>query len=88
MGNLGAMMTYRQRLRANIRAELGRADRRQADAAELLGFSETSMTQRMTGKRDFHLGELLAIAHWLKVPLATLLDGVDEYAHEEEQASR
>lgn len=81
------MTKYRQRLRANIRAELGRADQRQADAAELLGFSETSMTQRMTGKRDFHLGELLAIAHWLNVPLATLLEGVDEYEPDEEVVS-
>lgn len=58
-------------------------DRRQAEAAELLGFSEATMTQRMTGKRDFQLGELIALAKWLGVPLATLLEGVDSASQDD-----
>lgn len=71
------MTNYRQRVRANIKAELGRLDRRQSDAAALLGFSQATMTNRMAGRSDFQLGELLSLAAWLGVSLETLLHGVE-----------
>lgn len=80
------MSTYQKRLRANISAELGRRELTQKDVAPHLGLSAQAFGLRMTGRTDFRVGELLQLAHRFKVPLGTLLDGIDdsERAQEEE----
>ncbi|WP_413543116.1 hypothetical protein [Citricoccus nitrophenolicus] len=72
------MVTYRQRLRANIAAELGRNDSSQTEAAAHLDMTPAGFTNRMTGKVDFRTGELMDLAAYLKVPYSTLTAGLDE----------
>ncbi|GFG74751.1 helix-turn-helix domain-containing protein [Mycobacterium botniense] len=57
----------------NIRAELARRNKTQADLAAQLGMQRQNISQRLLGRVPFRLHELQAIADYLKVPLTTLI---------------
>ena len=60
-------------LAANIRAELARNGKTQADLAELLGITRQGVSQRLLGRVDFRLRELSLIADFLGVTVTALL---------------
>lgn len=62
----------RGRVVSNIRAELARRGRRQAELMAVLGLSSPALQNRMSGRTTFRLHELEAIASWLDVPLEAL----------------
>lgn len=57
----------------NVRAEAARRGKNQNDLAELLGISRQGVSQRLLGRIEFRVGELQAIAAFLKVPITTLV---------------
>jgi transcriptional regulator with XRE-family HTH domain len=58
---------------ANVRAELARKRISQSTVADRLGVSRQNVAQRLNGRVDFRVGELLAIADLLDIPAASLL---------------
>lgn len=57
----------------NIRAEMSRRRKTQAELASLLGMAQSGISQRMNGKVPFDVEEIYSIALWLDVPITTLL---------------
>jgi transcriptional regulator with XRE-family HTH domain len=55
---------------ANVRAELARKRISQTQIAEHLGVSRQNVAQRLNGRVDFRVGELIAIAALLDIPAA------------------
>lgn len=70
-------MGYKKRVRANIMAETGRRELRQADVARLLDTSQKNVSRRLHGEVDWKLGELLRLSQAWEIELATLLDGAE-----------
>lgn len=70
-------MRYKKRVRANIMAEMGRRELRQADVARLLDTSQKNVSRRLHGEVDWKLGELLRLSQAWEIELATLLDGAE-----------
>lgn len=70
-------MGYKKRVRANIMAEMGRRELRQADVARLLDTSQKNVSRRLHGEVDWKLGELLRLSQAWEIELATLLDGTE-----------
>lgn len=60
-------------MRGAIRAEMARQGYRQRDLAALLGLSQATVSARMTGRIDFTVSEVRAIASWLGVAVSALL---------------
>lgn len=60
---------------ANVRAELARRDRSQADLARAIGVSQSGISKRLRGVIAFDVNELTDIARFLDVPLSDLLAG-------------
>lgn len=58
-------MTATQAVAAEIRAEMARQQRRQADLADLLGLSGSSVSLRLNGHQELTISEMLRIAAWL-----------------------
>lgn len=58
---------------ANVRAELARKRISQTEVAARLGVSRQNVAQRLSGRVDFRVGELVAIAGLLDIPVAALL---------------
>lgn len=71
-------MRYTKLLRANILAEMGRRELRQADVAEILSTSQRSVSKRMTGDTDWRVGDVLHLAQAWDIPVATLLAGIED----------
>jgi transcriptional regulator with XRE-family HTH domain len=67
------MTTASQRVAANVRAELGRHSRSQADLGQALGRSQPYVSRRLSGKVAFGVDEVERIAAWLGVPVDVLL---------------
>jgi transcriptional regulator with XRE-family HTH domain len=65
--------TASQRVAANVRAELGRHSRSQADLGQALGRSQPYVSRRLSGKVAFGVDEVEQIASWLGVPVGVLL---------------
>lgn len=63
----------RAEIAANVRAELGRAQKQQGELAELLGVDGGSASLRLQGKRSFRAEELAAIADWLGIPVTRFM---------------
>ena len=61
---------------ANVRAELGRANRSQTWLGDRLGVTQASVSLRLSGRIALDITELVRIAEALNVPLSRLLDGV------------
>jgi transcriptional regulator with XRE-family HTH domain len=58
---------------ANVRAELARKRITQMEVAACLGVSRQNVSQRLNGRVDFRVSELVAIAGLLDIPAAALL---------------
>ena len=63
-------------LLAEIRGQLARQGKTQRDLAALLSLSQATVSARMTGKTEFTVSELRAVAAWLDVPVSRLLGEV------------
>ena len=62
---------------ANVRAERVRRGMRQAQLAQLLGTSQTTISQIEAGQRTVSVDDLASLCLALDVPLVRLLAGVD-----------
>ena len=58
---------------AEVRAQLARHRRSGRSIARELGYSQQSMSLRITGKIPFNVIELVAIAQLLDIPISSLL---------------
>ncbi len=68
---------FAKALGSNIKAELRRKDKTQADAAHALGLkSQSAISDRLNGDVRFGFDEVLALAAWLDVPLSRLMEGL------------
>lgn len=56
-----------------IRAELARQRKAQAELAEYLGLSQAAVSDRLSDKVEFRVSELLHVAAFLGVPVTQLL---------------
>jgi len=65
---------------AEVRAELARQCKSQAEAAELLGVQRQNMWLRLHGRRHFTNQELVTLAAWLGVPVTQFLPEPAEVA--------
>lgn len=63
-----------------IRAEIARQGRRVSEVAESIGLSESQMSRRMSGRQDFSVGEILAIADTLGVSPAVIFGRAQDAA--------
>ena len=58
---------------AEVRAELARRKIPQSGLVGVLHMSEVSVSRRLRGETPFDINELVAVADFLGVPIATLL---------------
>jgi len=68
-----AITTTAQQVGANVRAE---AARRQINGSELargVGLSQSAMSRRLVGSHPFTITELVLVADFLGLPIATFL---------------
>lgn len=63
---------YAAAVGGEVRAELARQRRTQADLAEALGLSAATVSKRLDGSSPFDLVELAAAANWLGVRVDAL----------------
>lgn len=63
----------RQRVAAEIRAEMARQRRTGTELAKVIGCSQQSASRRINGGRGLDLDDLPLIAEWLGVDMADLL---------------
>jgi len=66
----------RERVAANVRAELARSGKTQRDAAAVVGMHQPNLGLRLQGKRSFRAEEIARLAEWLGVSADNLLTGV------------
>lgn len=59
---------------ANVRAEMARQRKRQADLGEVLGLTQGAVSKRMSGTVALDVDEIGKIADFLGVPVSSLLD--------------
>jgi transcriptional regulator with XRE-family HTH domain len=64
---------YTEAVAAEVRAELGRQRRSQADLAQALGFTAATAARRLDGTVPFDVMELAVVSAWLGVPLSQLM---------------
>ena len=60
---------------AEVRAELARRENPQSGLVGVLHMSEVSVSRRLRGETPFDINELVAVADFLGVPVASLLPG-------------
>lgn len=58
-------ITTTARMAGEIRAEMARQRRKQADLADALGISKAGVSQRLNGHQDLTVDEVVRIATWL-----------------------
>ena len=58
---------------ANVRAEMARQRKRQADLGEVLGLTQGAVSKRMSGTVALDVDEVGKIAAFLGVPVSSLL---------------
>lgn len=61
---------------ANVRAEMARQRKRQADLGEVLGLTQGAVSKRLNGAVALDVDEVGKIARFLDVPVASLLGTV------------
>lgn len=66
-------VTERERIAAEVRAELGRQGKTQRQVAELLGMTQQSLALRLAGSRSFRAEEITKLAEVLCVPASQFL---------------
>jgi transcriptional regulator with XRE-family HTH domain len=62
-------ITFSERVRAEVRAELGRQGVKQIDFAPRLGVAQSTLSRWMTGEAPLSLDELEHMANELHVPV-------------------
>jgi transcriptional regulator with XRE-family HTH domain len=65
--------TDRERIAAEVRAELARQGKTQRQAAELLGMTQQALQMRLAGSRSFRAEEIALLAEKLGVPVGRFL---------------
>lgn len=70
------MSIHKERLSANIRAELARNKLTQKNAAHVLHIKPVSLSNRLSGNTEFKFSELISLAELMKISLTELLEGV------------
>lgn len=60
-------MTYREKIAANVRAEIGRADLTQKAVSKIIGLSTAAVSERLKAKVDFKPEELKILADYLGI---------------------
>jgi len=63
-------LSVMQAMASQVRAELARQQRSQADVAGVLAISQSSVSRRLSGTQPFSAPELARLATWLGVPVA------------------
>ena len=66
-------VTDRERIAAEVRAELGRQNKTQRQVAEQLGMTQQSLNLRLMGVRSFRAEEIAKLADVLGVPASQFL---------------
>ena len=66
--------TPRQRIAAEIRAEIARQKKTQREVAAMLGMTLPSIQFRLSGERSFRAEEIAALAEKLRVPVTQFLE--------------
>jgi transcriptional regulator with XRE-family HTH domain len=61
----------------NVRAEMARRNKSQADIAQQLGITRQGISRRLLGRTPFDVDEIAAIARYLNVPVGVLF-GTDD----------
>ncbi|RJO71433.1 hypothetical protein D5S18_25005 [Nocardia panacis] len=64
--------SYASFVATEIRAEMARQRKSRVDLARLLGVSEGTATNRVSGTYAFDLNELVTVCQWLGKPLADI----------------
>ncbi len=64
-----------QSVAAEVRAEMARQSKTQADLGRVLGVVQPAISLRLRGKRPFKLDELERLADYFDVPLSSLIRG-------------
>lgn len=59
---------------AEIRARLARSGRLQTELAEAIGLSQPSVSDRLTGAREWRIGELRRVAEFFGTTAGELVD--------------
>lgn len=76
--------THRQRIAAEILAEIARQKKTQREVAAMLGMTLPSIQFRLSGERSFRAEEIATLAEKLRVPvtqfLATATDATESQA--------
>ena len=67
------MESLSTRVAANVRAEMARQRKRQADLGEVLGLTQGAVSKRMSGAVALDVDELARIAEFLGVPVDALI---------------
>lgn len=65
--------TLAEHVAAEIRAEMGRQRKRQAELAAHLGVTQASISKRLAGKQPFAIRDIERIADWLGVDVTQFL---------------
>jgi transcriptional regulator with XRE-family HTH domain len=58
---------------AEVRAEMARQSKTQADLGRVLGLVQPAISLRLRGKRPFKLNELDRLARYFGVPISSLI---------------
>ena len=67
------METFSEQVGANIRAELARQKKTQAQLADVWGLNQASVSKRMAGTVPVAVTEVAKVADWLGVPMSRLM---------------
>ena len=67
------METFSEQVGANIRAELARQRKTQAQLADVWGLNQASVSKRMAGTVPVDVNEVAKVADWLGVPMSRLM---------------
>ncbi|MDQ3576391.1 MAG: helix-turn-helix transcriptional regulator, partial [Actinomycetota bacterium] len=65
-------VTYAQTVAATVRAEMARANVKQAELANVLGISQAALSRKTSARVPFRLDELQAAAHHLGIAVEVL----------------
>lgn len=70
---MATTVEIRQKIAAEVRAELARKRLTQREVAEILDLAQPAVQLRLVGTRPFRAEELVQLAEHLGVPVATFL---------------
>ncbi|WP_101574915.1 helix-turn-helix transcriptional regulator [Brevibacterium sp. 239c] len=71
--NMEETITENQRVGLEVRAWMVRKQLKQADLAQILGFAQKNVSNRLRGQMPFRIDELMTIASYMDITLGQLL---------------